>query len=168
MRTVKLERSVGWLAMFLALALGAASLGGYFSSKSVRSWYPSLRKPSWTPPGWLFGPVWTLLYILMAISAWLVRRDAKRNPQLARSGAFALAAWVQQLALNVTWSYVFFGRRRIGEGLGTIVALWWSILEATCLASRVSRVGGLLLLPYLAWTTFAAALNFQIWRLNRH
>ena len=108
---------------FLAASFGAAGLGGFFTAESVRTWYKTIRKPSWNPPSWLFGPVWTVLYAMMAISAWLVQREARGNPALARSGALALGAWVHQLVLNVTWSWVFFGRRQIGPGFGVLKPL---------------------------------------------
>jgi len=162
----RLGSALGLLG-FLAASFGAAGLGGFFTAESVRTWYKTIRKPSWNPPSWLFGPVWTLLYAMMAVSAWLVQREARGNPALARSGALALGAWVHQLILNVTWSWVFFGRRQIGPGLGVLIGLWLAIVETIWLSSRVSKKAALLLAPYLAWTTFAGVLNFRVWRLNR-
>lgn len=159
--------SVGWLIGFLAAAFGAAALGGLFTAKSVRTWYKTIRKPSWNPPDWVFGPVWSVLYALMAVSAWLVQREARANPAVASEGALALGAWVHQLVLNVAWSWVFFGRRQIGPGLGVLAALWSAIVETIALSSRVSKKGALLLVPYLAWTTFAGVLNFRVWQLNK-
>lgn len=152
---------------FLAVAFGAAALGGYFTAESVRTWYKTIRKPTWNPPDWLFGPVWTTLYALMAVSAWLVQREARANSAATRSGALALGAWVHQLALNVTWSWVFFGQRQIGRGLGVLLALWFAIVETIWLEWRVSKKAALLLTPYLAWTTFAGVLNLRLWQLNR-
>jgi len=103
----------------------------------------------------------------MAVSAWLVQREIRANPAATRSGAFALAAWVHQLLLNVTWSWVFFGRRQIGPGFGALVALWFAIVETIWLSARVSKKAALLLAPYLAWTTFAGILNFRVWQLNK-
>jgi len=156
------------LVGFLAASFAAAGLGGFFTAESVRTWYKTIRKPSWNPPNWLFGPVWTVLYAMMAVSAWLVQREARANPAVARSGAFALGAWVHQLTLNVTWSWVFFGRRQLGPGFGVLVALWLAIVETIWLSSRVSKKAALLLSPYLAWTTFAGILNFRVWQLNRN
>lgn len=159
--------SVGWLVGFLAVAFGAAALGGLFTTRSVRTWYKTIRKPTWNPPDWIFGPVWSVLYALMAVSAWLVQREARANPAVASQGALALGAWVHQLVLNVAWSWVFFGRRQIGPGLGVLAALWSAIVSTMALSSRVSRKAALLLVPYLAWTTFAGVLNFRVWQLNR-
>ncbi len=161
------DRSLGWLLAFLAASFGAATLGGLSTARSVGGWYRTIRKPSWNPPDWVFGPVWTVLYAGMAVSAWLVRREARRDPRLAGAASLALGAWVHQLILNVAWSYVFFGRRQIGGGVAVIAALWQAIAETAILSIRVSRPAGLLLLPYLAWTTFAGALNYRVWRLNR-
>ncbi len=159
--------SFGWLIGFLAAAFGAAALGGLFTARSVRTWYRTIQKPSWNPPDWVFGPVWSVLYALMAVSAWLVQREARGSGGVSRSGALALGAWVHQLVLNVTWSWVFFGQRQIGPGLGVLVSLWFAIVETMWLAARVSKRAALLLSPYLAWTTFAGVLNFRVWQLNR-
>jgi len=154
------------LGGFLAASFSAAAFGSYFTSESVETWYPTLEKPSWRPPNAAFGPVWTVLYTLMAVSAWLVwKREtpAEATPTQRRS---ALAAWGVQLVLNAAWSAAFFGARSPGAGLAVISLLVPSIAAAAALAGRVSKPAGLLLLPYLAWTSFAAALNTRIWQLN--
>ncbi len=166
-RTASRARDLPWLVGFLAASFGAAALGGWFTSRSLGAWYASLRKPCWTPPGRVFGPVWTVLYVQMAVAAWLVRRGVSRRPAMAGAGRAALAAWAIQLLLNVSWSAVFFGRRRLLDGVWVIAALWSAIALTVALASRVSRAAGLLLVPYLAWTSFAAALNLRIWQLNK-
>jgi len=155
-----------WLVAFLVSTFAAAAVGGRSTSRSVSTWYPTLRKPSFTPPDWVFGPVWTGLYASMAVSAWLVTRAAGRAPATATVGRQAVAAWGLQLALNVAWSAVFFGQRRIGAAVAVIVALWTAIAVCVERSARVSRPAALLLLPYLAWTTFAAVLNVRIWQLN--
>ena len=167
MQTQFRRGDLGWLLGFLGVTFGAAVLGGIFTARSVKTWYQTLRKPSWKPPDWLFGPVWTTLYTMMAVSAWLVQRKAKEDPALARAASLALAAWLHQLGLNVLWSWIFFGRQRIRQGLGVIIALWFAIVETIWFAWRVSPKAALLLAPYLAWTTFAGALNLRIWWLNR-
>jgi translocator protein len=167
MRSISRPSDVGWLAGFLGISFGAAALGGVTTARSVGTWYKTIRKPTWNPPNWLFGPVWTVLYAMMAVSAWLVQREARNNPAAAREGNLAVAAWVHQLTLNVTWSWVFFGQRRIGHALGVIFALWLAIVETIWLSWRVSKKAALLLAPYLAWTTFAGVLNFRVWQLNR-
>jgi tryptophan-rich sensory protein len=158
-------RSLLALGGFLAASFGAAAFGSYFTFQSVDSWYPTLEKPSWRPPNAAFGPVWTVLYTLMAISAWLVwrRDDATTSPPARKQ---ALLAWGIQLALNAAWSAVFFGARSPGGGLAVIAALVPAIAANAVLAGRVSKLAGLLLVPYLAWTTFAAVLNARIWQLN--
>ena len=127
-----------------------------------RDWYAMLHKPSWTPPAWLFGPAWTLLYISMAVAAWLVWREGGWRPNRVALGLFLL-----QLLFNGMWSPLFF--RLHCPGLALVdSALIWLALAATLLAFwRVSVPAGVLLVPYLAWVTFATALNFAIWRLNR-
>lgn len=155
------------LLAFLGLSLGAALLGGLLTARSVTTWYRTLRKPPWNPPDWLFGPVWTVLYLQIAIAGWIVRMGIEKRPGRASQGGLALAAWGIQLALNVGWSATFFWRRSIGGGVAVIACLWAAIATTAYLASRVSRAAGILLLPYLAWTTFAAALNIEIWRLNK-
>ena len=144
-----------FLACFLAAALGSA-----FTAASVGSWYPGLAKPPWTPPAGVFGPVWTALYSLMAVAGWLVWRRGGE----ARWGA--LRWFAAQLALNVGWSAIFFGLRLPGPAFAEILVLWLAIAATLVASWRVSRTAGLLLVPYLLWVGFAAALNLAIWRLN--
>ena len=158
---------LGWLLGLLGASFVAALLGSTFTAGSVDTWYRTLRRPSWTPPGAVFGPVWTVLYALIGTSAWLVRREARKHPERASAAKVAFGAWLVQLVLNVAWSAVFFGRRRIGGGLAVILALWAAIAACALLSARVSRLAGALLLPYLGWTTFATLLNRRIWQLNR-
>lgn len=156
--------TIAALVGFLAVSYGASALGSLFTFRSLRVWYRLLARPRWTPPDAVFGPVWTVLYGLMALSAWLVWRQRDRAGDATR---LALGAWAFQLVLNVAWSVVFFGRRQVGAGVWVIAALWSSILATILLARRVSPLGAGLLLPYLAWTGFASALNARIWQLNR-
>jgi benzodiazapine receptor len=155
------------LAGFMAATVGVAALGGLATSRSVGTWYRTLQRPGWTPPDAVFGPVWTLLYTLMAVAAWRVAETARRDPPRSPLARRALRAWWAQLGLNLAWSVVFFGRRRPGQALGVITALWGAIALCLVRAAAVSRGAALLLVPYLAWTTFAAALNARIWQLNR-
>lgn len=124
-------------------------------------WYAGLAKPAWNPPNWLFGPVWTVLYILMAVAAWLVWRR-----QGLAGAALPLLVFVVQLVLNAMWSWLFFGLQRPGVALAEILVLWVAILVTILLFFRVRSVAGILLIPYLLWVSFAAVLNFTIWRLN--
>ena len=161
------ERQIGWLLGLLATTYGAAALGSYLTLPSLENWYPALHKPRWTPPNAVFGPVWTVLYTQMAIAAWLVRRHAAIRADQRQARDAALGAWLLQLVLNVAWSDAFFHRRSPRLGLAVIALLWGTIAATVALAARVTRVGALLLVPYLAWTSYAAALNFRIWQLNR-
>ena len=161
------QRNLDWLVGLLAATFGAAGTGAVLTNQSVDSWYRTLRKPRLNPPDWVFGPVWTVLYVHMAVAAWLVRRGMSRHPERAGMGNAALAAWGAQLALNVAWSGVFFAARRIGGGVAVIAALWAAIAATMALATRVTRLAGVLLLPYLAWVSFASYLNVRVWQLNR-
>jgi len=146
---------------FLLAAFAAAAIGGIATSSGVRDWYPSLNKPTWNPPAWLFGPVWTLLYLSIAVAGFLAWRKA------GFSGArWTMLLFALQLVLNAAWSWVFFGLRQPGWGFVEIVVLWASILATTVALFQVSRTAGILFLPYLLWVTFASALNLAIWRLN--
>lgn len=149
------------LILFLGVCLGVGGLGSIFTTKSARTWYPTLRKPRGTPPSWIFGPVWTTLYVLMAIAAWMVWRD------YGRGARFALAMFFAQLALNLAWSGIFFGSRLPGVAFGAIIILWLAILFNAVLFYWLQPVAALLLLPYLLWVTYAGYLNFGIWRQNR-
>ena len=159
-------RSLLALGGFLSASFGAAAFGSYFTSESVETWYPTLNKPSWRPPNSAFGPVWTVLYALMAVSAWLVWKKQDAAETDAGTRKKALGAWTVQLLLNAAWSAVFFGARSPGGGVAVISALVPAIATTAALAGKVSKPAGLLLLPYLAWTSFATALNVRIWQLN--
>ena len=162
----RLRRWRDWPALLVCLvaSFGAAAAGSAVTLPALDPWYRSLRKPRWTPPDGVFGPVWTLLYTQMAVAAWLVRRHGAAHPARART---ALLAWTAQLVLNVAWSATFFGRRDPAAGVVVIGALWAAVAATVVVSARVSRLAAALLAPYLAWTTFAAALNIAIWRRNR-
>jgi benzodiazapine receptor len=147
---------LGWLLLTFA----AAAAGG-FASASAGEFYRELVRPSWAPPGWLFGPVWTTLYALMGISAWLVWRA--RGFARARG---ALILFIAQLVANALWTWLFFVWRLGYLAFAEIVLLWALILVTVILFGRVSKVAAVLLLPYLAWVSFASVLTFAIWRLN--
>ena len=152
--------SIWMLALFIAICFAVAGAGSGFTSIAVIEWYPTLRKPSWNPPAWIFGPVWSVLYLMMAVAAWLVWRRGG-----ARAGALGLFA--AQLVLNGLWSALFFGLRNPLAGLIDIFPLWAVILATMVSFWRISSTAGALLLPYWLWVTFATALNFAIWSLNR-
>ena len=153
-----------WLALtgFLLLCYLVAFTASMVTTPSVASWYPTIRKPSWTPPNWLFAPVWTALYTAMAVAAWLVWRRAGWDGARTALGLFFV-----QLALNWAWSFIFFGAKQTGWGAVEIVILWVAIAATVVAFWPHSRVAGGLMLPYLAWVSYAAALNIFIWSLNR-
>lgn len=160
-RSTTTTRDLLALAGFLALSLGVAAIGSWFTSMGQPDWYMALEKPAWNPPSWVFGPAWTTLYILMAVAAWLVWRKAGFSGARA-----ALGLYLVQLALNMAWSGIFFGLRSPGWALVELVALWIAILFTTALFFRHSTLAGALMVPYLAWVAFAGALNAAIIRLN--
>jgi tryptophan-rich sensory protein len=153
---------VGRLALSFALCFTVAVAGARISTAALPTWYPTLKKPPWTPPARVFGPVWSVLYALMAAASWLVWERA--------SGGWRAPAmrwyWVQ-LGLNLGWTVVFFGWRRPGPALVEMLALWTAIVITIRGFGRVSRPAALLMIPYLGWVTLALALNFAIWRRNR-
>ena len=152
-----------WLALlaWLLASLAAGALGA-IASRNARDFYRELKRPTWAPPGWIFGPVWTLLYVLMGVAAWLVWRSAGWTG--ARG---ALTLFLVQLACNAAWSWCFFAWRRGALAFADIVALLGLIVATMVAFDRVHRAAALLLLPYLAWVSFATALTWSIWRANR-
>ena len=149
------------LAGFVAVCFAAAALGVWLTGNAIESWYVTLNKPAWNPPNWLFGPVWSVLYLLMAIAAWIVWRHRGWH-----AGRVPLVLFAVQLALNAAWSGLFFGLRSPGAGMVEIILLWGAILATLISFGRVSRGAAALMVPYLLWVSFAAVLNLAIWRLN--
>jgi tryptophan-rich sensory protein len=146
---------LAWVAVSFAAAGSAVFV-------SPGGWYAALAKPSWNPPAWVFGPAWSVLYLLMGVAAWLVWREGGWQRQGRALGLF-LAQWL----LNALWTPLFFGLHRLGLAFAEIVLLWVAIAATLGAFWRARRAAGVLLVPYLAWVTFAAALNFTIWRMNR-
>jgi benzodiazapine receptor len=147
---------VGWLALtFATAAIGAVA------SVSAGTFYAELTRPTWAPPGWLFGPVWSTLYALMGVSAWLIWR--LRGFAGAR---VALVLFIVQLAINALWSWLFFVWQQGGFAFAEILLLWCLIAGSVAAFWRINVLAALLLLPYLAWVSFASVLTFAIWRLN--
>ena len=140
------------------LCFSAGAVGAQFTPGT---WYAGLAKPAWTPPGWVFAPVWTILYLLMAVAAWLVTLNGEW-----RQRRLPLALFILQLAVNAAWSWLFFGLQRPGWALLNILMLWGLVSVTVVLFLNTRRVAGILLLPYWGWLTLAAALNAAIWRLN--
>ncbi|MGH7872062.1 MAG: TspO/MBR family protein [Candidatus Binatia bacterium] len=144
---------IGWIAVCFAAAVIGAQV-------TDPAWYESLKQPDWAPPSWLFGPVWTVLYLFISIAAWLVwnLRGFKRAP-------VALGLFLVQLVFNAAWSWLFFGLRRPDLAFAEIVLLWVLVLATLAAFGNVRRLAAWLLLPYLIWVTFAAMLNFSLWQL---
>jgi benzodiazapine receptor len=151
----------GWLA--LCFAAGAA---GAVATSGIKTFYADLTKPVWAPPAWLFGPAWTVLYILMAIAAWLVWRDAEVDGIRALSRRQGLVLFVVQLVLNALWTWLFFRWRLGGVAMAELVLMWITVAIVARLFSRVKRVSAWLLVPYLGWLVYAGALNWAVWRAN--
>jgi tryptophan-rich sensory protein len=146
------------LVAWLALSFCAASMGGFFHPGE---WYAQFQKPAWNPPSWVFAPVWSALYIMMAISAWLIWKRGGFAGQRV-----ALSLFLLQLVFNALWSPLFFGLRNPVLGLVDIAMLWLALLFTTVAFWKVHPLAGALLAPYVAWVTFAGVLNFTLWRLN--
>ncbi len=151
--------SARWLGLAaFGVAVAAAALIGGLGVAGTSAEYQNLEQPSWAPPSWLFGPVWTALYAMIAVSGWLVWRRV--------GWTAAMTVYAVQLVLNALWTPVFFGFGQYGLALIDIVVLWVAIVATIWLFRPVSKVAAALLLPYLAWVTFATALNAFIWNAN--
>ena len=149
------------LVLLVGICVGIGGLGGAVTASSVTEWYPTLTKPSFNPPNWIFGPVWTTLYVMMGIAAWRVWRAADRDTARGPLAVFAL-----QLAVNLGWSIAFFGLRDPGLAVAVILALDLLVVATALMFRRIDRIAAMLLVPYLAWIAFATVLNIAIWRLN--
>lgn len=150
------------LAFALALCVGIGALGSVWTAAGVRDWFPALAKPPINPPAWVFAPVWTALYLIMGYAAWRVWRTAGFKGAPAALTLFGL-----QLALNLAWSYLFFGRHWIGAAFVEIVVLLAAIAATALVFARTDRLAAWLLVPYIAWVAFASVLTGWIWLLNR-
>jgi translocator protein len=156
------QRSTVILMALMLICLAAGAIGGVVTAGSVTTWYPTLVKPSWNPPTWLFGPVWTALYLMMAVAMWLVWKSDPKF-QTIKTPALLFGA---QLLLNVAWPFLFFGAKSPGLAVIIILALWLTIAATIFAFALHSRVASFLLVPYIAWVSFASALNISIWQLN--
>ena len=151
-------RDMAGLVAFAVLCFGASLLGGRVASTAFADWYTALAKPDWTPPGWVFGPVWTVLYALMAVAGWMVWREGHaRIPVLL---------FFLQLALNAVWPWIFFGFKRLDWAFYDIVAMTVATLATIVAFYPVRRRAALLLVPYFVWILFAGSLSLAVWRLN--
>lgn len=156
-------RSLAILVVAVLLPLVVGVLGSFSTMDSVRTWYPTLVRPSFAPPTWVFGPVWTMLYAIMGVASWLVWRQGVARPEVQT----ALALYGTQLVFNLAWSWLFFGLRQPFAALIEIVVLLALIAFTTLRFAAVSRPAATLMLPYLAWVAFATVLNGGFWWLNR-
>lgn len=150
------------LSVSLVFSLGAGFIGSLFTITEPGSWYALINKPAFNPPNWLFGSVWTVLFILMGASLFLVWRQGWKN-EAVRAG---VKLFIIQLGFNITWSYFFFGLHNPRLAFMEIIALWLAIIATIIAFNRVNRLAAKLLWPYLAWVSFAAFLNYTIWQLN--
>ena len=147
---------------FLGASFGTAAIGGAATATSVGTWYRALHKPAWNPPDWIFGPAWTLLYVLMAVAVWRVWRD-----DTTVAARWTLALFGLQLTLNALWSVLFFGLRRPDLAFADVLILWGVLVVLLRRFWRADRLAGRLWVPYVAWVSFASALNGTVWWLNR-
>ena len=150
------------LILSIAIAQAAGLIGSLFTMDAIPTWYATLVRPSIAPPNWVFGPVWTLLFTLMGIAAFLIWKQYKTHPRAKQ----ALTVYGVHLIVNTTWSIVFFGQQNIGLALAVIVVLIGMILWMMRLFIRIDARAAYLLIPYLAWVSFATVLNYQFWKLN--
>lgn len=150
------RQTVGLLVL-LAICYAAAAIGSAWTMPSIPTWYAGLAKPPWTPPNWVFGPVWSVLYTLMAVAAWLVWRRGGLAAQRVPLALFAI-----QLVLNIGWSAVFFSQHLPAAGLAVIVLLWLAILATALAFRRVTPLAAWLLVPYVLWVAYAITLNYGI------
>lgn len=151
-----------WLSLagWMMLVTVAATIGG-LASLDAQGFYGALKQPSWAPPGWLFGPVWSMLYLLMAIAAWRVQQRAGW-----RAAFTPLSVFIIQLALNAAWSWLFFSWHSGFWSLSEVIALWLAIVLTIVLFWRHDRIASILLVPYLAWVSFASVLTWTLWQRN--
>lgn len=147
------------LLAFLVLTLGVGFAAGMVTAPAVAGWYQTIAKPSFNPPSWVFAPVWTTLYLMIAVAAW-------RAWRVVGVSSIAMLLWFVQLALNFAWSFIFFGMHDIAHALIDVAALWIVILATLIAFFRIDRPAGWLFVPYLAWVSFAALLNWELFRLN--
>ena len=154
-------RDFGGLILFLALCFAVSGISHVVTADSVGTWYAALNKPSFNPPNWIFAPVWTSLYAMMAVAAWRVWRAGGLE-----QAAGSLTLFGVQLLLNFLWSMIFFGVHRIGYALAEIIVFLAAVIATMCAFWRHDRLAGWLFVPYAAWVSFATLLNFAFWRLN--
>lgn len=162
MRRMRSAKDWSILAGFILLSEAAGIIGSLFTAPSIPAWYATLARPALNPPSWVFGPVWTTLFALMGIAAFLVWRAGWHRKEVK----IALGIFLVQLVFNTLWSIIFFGLHNPGAAFAEIVALWLAIVSTIVLFARISKPAAWLLAPYIAWVSFAAYLNYMLWMLN--
>lgn len=150
------------LLISVVLPLGVGAVAGLFTVSEINGWFQTIKKPWWQPPNWVFGPVWTLLYVLMGIAFYLVWKSSVP----ARQKRMPIILWLVQLLFNFFWSFIFFKKHQIDWALGEIGLLWVFILLTVLFFGRISKAAAWLMLPYVCWVTFAIVLTLTIYRLN--
>jgi translocator protein len=150
------------LIIAIAIPLIVGGISGFFTVSSVGGWYQTINKPSWNPPNWIFGPMWTTLYVMMGIALFLVWKT-DTSTELKK---IAIILFAVQLILNFFWSFIFFNQHQPGWALADIIAMWCCILLTIFAFAQVNKTAAWLLVPYISWVSFAGILNYTIWRLN--
>lgn len=150
------------LIISIAIPLAVGGISGLFTVTGVESWYQTINKPSWNPPSWVFGPVWTTLYVMMGVALFLVWKSGSSDI-LKRT---AIILFAVQLMLNFFWSFIFFNQHQVGWALVEIIVMWIFILLTILAFGNISKVAAWLLVPYISWVSFATILNYTIWKLN--
>lgn len=150
------------LFVFIVICFASAAVGSICTNQSLKTWYPTIKKPSWNPPNKIFAPVWTSLYIMMAVAGWMVWERSAQH-----SFSLPMILFVVQLTLNTLWSAIFFGLRNPALAFGEVILLWISIFLTMVSFWQIYWIAGLLFLPYFLWVSFAMILNFTIWQLNK-
>jgi translocator protein len=148
------------IAIIIPLAVGATS--GFFTASGVGSWYQTINKPSWNPPSWIFGPVWTTLYVMMGIALFLIWKSDAPDTQKRT----AMLLFAVQMVLNFFWSFIFFKQHQMGWALVEIIAMWVMILLTIFSFAPISKTAAWLLVPYISWVSFATILNYTLWKMN--
>jgi translocator protein len=154
-----------WIKLVISIAVPVAvgGVAGLFTRPEIDGWYQTLQKPSWQPPNWVFGPVWTTLYIMMGIALYLVWKSNAAATQKRT----AITLWIVQLVFNFFWSFIFFRQHQLDWALGEIIVLWFFILLTIFSFARISKLAAWLLLPYISWVSFASILTYTIYQLNK-
>jgi tryptophan-rich sensory protein len=153
-----------WVRLFISIALplGVGTIAGLFTTSEINGWFQTINKPSWQPPNWVFGPVWTVLYVMMGIAFYLVwKKEAPKG-----SKRMAITLWIIQLVFNFFWSFIFFKKHQLDWALGEILILWFFILLTILYFARISKLAAWLMVPYICWVSFASLLTFTIYELN--